>query len=77
VYLDWSSWPLVTEIGPVSTSPDPSDPSKLTAVSFRDLRFMYDTFLIDGRSRPPIMGTVYVDGQGRVVQMRLGSRVQR
>jgi inner membrane protein len=77
VYLDWSSWPLVTEIGPVTLDEGAADSAAVTAVSFRDLRFMYDTFLIDGRSSPPLAGTVYVDGDGRVVRMMLGSRVQR
>jgi inner membrane protein len=84
VYLDWSSWPLVADIGPVSASAvlfppgqEPADATHMTAVSFRDLRFMYDTSFFSGRSNPPLAGTVYVDGDGRVVRMMLGSRVQR
>jgi inner membrane protein len=82
VYLDWSSWPLVADIGPVHagavlSTQGLADSSSLTAVSLHDLRFMYDTFLISGRSNPPLAGTVYVDSDGRVVRMMLGSRVQR
>jgi inner membrane protein len=77
VYLDWSSWPLVTEIGPETLNGDGVDSEAVTAVSLRDMRFMYDTFLIEGRRSPPLGGAVYVDGEGRVVEMRLGSRVQR
>jgi inner membrane protein len=77
VYLDWSSWPLVTEIGPVTLNEDREDSATVTAVSLRDLRFMYDTFLIDGRSAPPLAGAAYVDGGGRVVKIELGGRTQR
>jgi inner membrane protein len=77
VYLDWSTWPLVADIGPAA-QPDaaPSAPA-WTAVSFRDLRFMYDTSMIQGRTNPPLSATVDVDSAGRITRMQLGSRVQR
>ncbi|HEX9199395.1 MAG TPA: metal-dependent hydrolase [Acidobacteriaceae bacterium] len=76
-YLDWSSWALVTDIGPATpTDAKPGAPD-WTAVSFRDLRFMYDTSMMQGRNNPPLSGMVYVDGDGRVVRMQLGTHVQR
>jgi len=82
-YLDWSSWPLVTDLGPASSDglPNPLDssplPSGSTAVSFHDLRFMYDTALIRGRTDPPLSGMVYIGPDGQVVRMQLGARIQR
>jgi hypothetical protein len=32
---------------------------------------------MQGRSRPPLSGTVYVDADRRVARMQFGSRVQR
>jgi inner membrane protein len=77
VYLDWSSWPLVNDIGP-AVPPDarPGAPA-CTAISFRDLRFMYDTSLNQGRNNPPLSGMVYVDADERVARMELGGRAQR
>ena len=69
VYLDWSSYPLVTDIGP--------DGDGLTEVTFRDLRFMYDTTFLKGREHPPLGGTVYLDEDRRVKEMELNGRVQR
>jgi inner membrane protein len=76
-YLDWSSWPLVTDIGPgVPADAAPGAP-EWTEVSFRDLRFMYDTTLLEGRRDPPLSAEVYVDASQHVVRMELGGRVQR
>jgi len=70
VYLDWGSWAVVRDVGPVAIAP--RDPPRLTpnrswtAVEFSDLRFSYP-FL--GRARvsgsaPPLSGWVYiVDGR--------------
>ena len=69
VYLDWSSWPLVTETG--------ADPEGLTMVTFRDLRFMYDAPFLHARENPPLSGTVYMNDDRRVVRMEMGGRVQR
>ncbi len=68
-YLDWSSWPLVTDIGP--------DGDGLTEVTFRDVRFMYDTSLIRGRTRPPLGGIVYLDADRRISAMEMNGRLQR
>ncbi len=67
-YLDWSSYPLVTDIGP--------DGDGLTEVTFRDLRFMYDTFLTRGRQVAPLSGIVYLDAEHRVRQVEMDGRFQ-
>ncbi len=68
-YLDWSSYPLVTDIGP--------DGDGLTEVTFRDARFMYDTFLMQGRHHPAIGGVAYLDAERRVASMELNGHTQR
>jgi len=77
VYLDWSSWPVVTEMGPVAPIGAPAGTADWTAVRFMDLRFLYDTPLMQGRSGPPLSGMVYVDANRRVARMELFGRVQR
>jgi inner membrane protein len=77
VYLDWSSWPLVSDIGPAVPPDAPPGAPACTAISFRDLRFKYDTSLIQGRNHPPLSGMVYVDANQRVAEMELGGHVQR
>jgi inner membrane protein len=77
VYLDWSSWPLVTKVGPaVPPGAGPGAPDA-TQVRFTDLRFLYDTVLITGRTNPPLTGDVYVDPAGRVAETSFGGRAQR
>jgi inner membrane protein len=76
VYLDWSSWPLVAEIGPAAPIDEPPGAPDWTEVSFRDLRFMYDTSINQGRTDPPLSATVYVDAHHQVARMQLGKRVQ-
>jgi len=75
VYLDWSSWPVVEQTW--------IDPDGVATVRFEDLRFDYATFLTAGRGqssagRQPVLGaTVEVDQERRVVEMKLGTKVQR
>jgi len=76
IYLDWSMLPVLSE---ARVDDDPNHP--LVQVTFADARFMYDALLVSGRSNPPLTGTVTLDmaapeGQ-RVVEMRMGNRVQR
>ena len=68
VYLDWSQYPVVTDTG--------ADPDGLTTVTFRDLRFLYDTPLFSGRSKTPLSGAVYVNADRRVVRMEMDGHVQ-
>jgi inner membrane protein len=82
VYLDWSSWAVVTDAGPTASFPVPfatpmATPPGLTAVTFRDLRFMYDVSIFNGRRNPPISGTVYIDADRRVAATEFGGRIQR
>ena len=76
-YLDWSSWPLVTDIGPAVPVGAPPGATEMTAVKFLDLRFLYDTSLLNGRSNPPLSGMVYIDADRRVAWMEFGGREQR
>jgi inner membrane protein len=83
VYLDWSSWPLITDIGPTLLPADlagDKDQAISNGVTFRDLRFLYDAPTIDWRKNPPLGGEVYIDlprPQGdRVVAITLGAKVQ-
>jgi inner membrane protein len=77
VYLDWSSWPLVTELGPAVPADAPPGGPEWTEVTFCDLRFMYDTMLMQGRRDPPLSAVAYVDAGQRVVRMELGGHAQR
>ena len=77
VYLDWSSWPVVTDIGPSAAISAPAGTQDWNTVRFMDLRFLYDTTLMQGRRDPPLSGTVFVDAEDRVARMELGGHVQR
>lgn len=72
-YLDWSQYPVVEDTG--------VDEHGETTVTFRDLRFMYDTFLTqdtpNGRDHPPLSGSVTVDANRRIVETAMGSRIQK
>jgi inner membrane protein len=77
VYLDWSSWPLVTEAGPIAAPYTPAGTPDWKAIGFLDLRFMYDTPLLQGRENPPLSAMVYLDAGGKVVRLELGGRTQK
>jgi inner membrane protein len=67
-YLDWSQYPIVTDIG--------TNEEGLTTVTFRDLRFFYDTPFVSGRQDPPLSGAVFLNADRRIVRMELGNRIQ-
>lgn len=72
VYLDWSQLPLVTQ-----SDTDPI--TGATTVTFRDLRFLYDTLFMQGRENsedPPLSGTVTLDAAHRVTRMEMDGRIQ-
>lgn len=73
VYLDWSQYPIVEQRG--------VDEDGNTVVVFRDLRFMYDTFLTRGilnsRDHPPLSGTVLVNPDRRIVEMEMDGHIQK
>jgi inner membrane protein len=77
VYLDWSSWPLITEAGPAAPIDAPPGTPDWNAISFCDLRFLYDTPLIHGRENPPLSALVYLDASGHVARMELGGHAQK
>ena len=70
VYLDWSTLPLVTQ-----TATDPT--TGATTVTFRDLRFMYDTSFTSGREDPPLSGTVTLNADRRITRMEMDGHIQR
>jgi inner membrane protein len=72
VYLDWSQFPLVQEAGPGVTESGEA----ATIVSFRDLRFHYDSAFLGGRMKNALGAYAYVDSAGQVVQMQMGKRIQ-
>lgn len=80
VYLDWSEFPLVTDLGyaPVANAPDPQ-PGWHT-VEFDDMRFSYGAFG-EGTShnpgRNPLGGSAYVGPGGEVEGMFMGGREQK
>jgi inner membrane protein len=81
VYLDWSSWPLVTAEQPEADAEDESSAraGMITPVEFEDLRFNYEIF---GRSmasngKTPLGAEVLVGPDGSVLQMKMGERVQK
>jgi inner membrane protein len=83
IYLDWSSWPLVTDVGHVASfsrdtliTPTATPPGT-TAVTFRDLRFMYDVWSMRGRTHPPLAGTVYLNDDRRVICMEMNGSAQQ
>ena len=66
-YLDWSPFPMVTQ----SSTPTSEG---FTVVTFRDLRFLYDTFGMHGREDPPLGGEVLVNEEGEVVRMSMDGK---
>jgi inner membrane protein len=78
VYLDWSSWPLLREVGrqpiPGITPPDPGPNRAWTTVEFSDLRYAYSFLGADrGTGRIPLSGAVYiVDGRDEAGEMLNG-----
>ena len=76
IYLDWSQYPVLTESTDTNDARHP-----LAMVTFSDARFLYDTFLLKGRTHSPISGTVTLDMQApegeREVETTMNGRVQR
>jgi inner membrane protein len=67
-YLDWSQYPIVTDTG--------TNEEGLTTVTFRDLRFFYDTPFLAGREKSPLSGAVFLNADRRIVRMELDNHVQ-
>jgi inner membrane protein len=84
IYLDWSSWPLVTDIGPQPAPGSnliPDLPTPLPTwhtVEFRDLRFFPPAGLPGGIVKaPPLAGAVYVGPASEIEAMVLSGREQK
>lgn len=58
VYLDWSKWPIVEDMGeiPIPDAPAPPQGAHWHAVQFRDLRYDHGP-----AANPPLSGWVYVN----------------
>ena len=72
VYLDWSTFPLVEDIGPASPPDMPQDNSlRLQQVDFHDMRFGYTDWFGTHQNRKPLSGSAYVapDGQVEAIYM--------
>ncbi len=70
VYLDWSAFPIVTE----ATANDPRLPTATTAVTFRDLRYLYNTIGMRGRDTAPLSGQVLLTPAHTVLEQSMDGR---
>jgi inner membrane protein len=82
VYLDWSSWPLVTDRG-TRTAPGANIPAPQPGwhtVEFQDLRFDYPAMSFSGSSDPdqagPLSAWVYIGPGNEVEEMFMSGREQ-
>ncbi len=77
VYGDWSSWPLVEDVGEL---PPPghagSLPPGVHSVLFRDLRFTSQTLGGEGRDAA-LSGWVILDGENHILGQWMSGREQR
>jgi inner membrane protein len=82
IYLDWSSWPVVADLGSVAApgaEAIPNLPAPQPAwhtVQFRDLRFSGPN-LVPGAKAPPLAGWVYVGPGNEIEAMLLNGREQK
>ncbi len=83
VYMDWSSWPLVSDLGSIiapgaeniANLPPPS-PDWHT-VQFRDLRFSSIPLIPGANRNPPLTGWVYIGPGSEVEAMIMNGREQK
>ena len=83
IYLDWSIWPLVTDLGSTiapgaEAIPNlPTPPPDWHTVQFRDLRFSNLTTLSGSAKAPPLSGWVYIGPGNEVEAMIMNGREQK
>jgi inner membrane protein len=84
VYLDWSAWPVTTDLGnqpapSVANMPDlPTPlPGNWHTVEFRDLRFGSAALFLRSSKSPPLSGWVYIGPGNEVEAMLLNGREQK
>jgi inner membrane protein len=80
VYLDWSLYPLVEDIGTAAeVHPEmqlSSRDAALRVIRFTDLRFRYDVMGMRDRTHPPLGAEAWVDGSGHVLRAFVGTSEQ-
>ncbi len=77
VYLDWSQFPLVEDIGAGSPPDMPQDANEhLEQVNFHDMRFGYTDWFGRHQRRTPLSGSVFVAPNGQIEAMYMGDRPQ-
>jgi inner membrane protein len=83
IYLDWSSWPLVTDLGSVpapgtqAISNLPMPAQDWHTVQFRDLRFSTLPTPLGNARTPPLSGFVYIGPGNEVEAMIFSGREQK
>ncbi len=83
VYLDWSTWPLVTDLGSViapgaeTVANLPAPPTDWHTVQFRDLRFSSSNLIPGSTKSPPLTGWVYIGPGNEVEAMIMSGREQK
>lgn len=77
VYLDWSSFALVEDMGSeIPPGLDEGISPRATTVEFRDLRFAYSTMFLDAK-RVPLSGFVVVGAEGDIEAMIMNGQKQK
>jgi inner membrane protein len=77
VYLDWSQFPLVEDIGP-GNPPDITEDAKqhLEQVNFHDMRFGYTDWFGSHQNNKPLSGSVFVAPDGQIEATFMDGRPQ-
>jgi inner membrane protein len=77
VYLDWSEFPLVEDIGPGSPPDLPPDNTlHLEQVNFHDMRFGYTDWFGTHQDRKPLSGSVFVAPNGQIEATYMDNKPQ-
>ncbi|HEX6496804.1 MAG TPA: metal-dependent hydrolase [Acidobacteriaceae bacterium] len=77
VYLDWSQFPLVEDIGPASPPDMAQDANQhLEQVNFHDMRFGYTDWFGTHERRKPLSGSVFVAPNGQIEATYMEGRPQ-
>jgi inner membrane protein len=77
VYLDWSQFPLVEDIGPGDPPDVPQDANQhFQQVNFHDLRFGYTDWFGTHQDRKPLSGSVFVAPNGQIEATYMDGRPQ-
>ena len=77
VYMDWSKYPYVQDLGARAADAQSGLVNAPIAVSFTDLRFLYRPLPTSSDEASPLFGVVLVDANHQVVEMEMGGRVQK